>query len=353
MILNILGGFVFGPAATGQDRPPRAPSPAFVEITPEVQGVIDRGLAFLAARQIRSPTLRGAWEGQEYTLPVTALAGLALLASGSTPTSGPYAENIERAIDFVLRCRGRSGIFRLGNDSRPMYGHGFATLFLAECYGMGVSPRHDRAARDALRDAVDAIGRSQSKDGGWYYTPGALEDEGSVTITQIQALRAARNAGIKVEKRVIDRAIEYIRNSQDPDGGVRYTVRYGRSSLALTAAGLSVLHGAGDYDSDNVKRALDYVRGRLHSADGGEGWGDANGHFQYTHFYAAQALFQHGGLDWEHYFPRIRAALLRSACDDRSRYCYWEHSQYGVEFATAFSLLILEIPYRYLPIYER
>jgi hypothetical protein len=334
-----------------ENRPPRAAPP---EITREAKETIDRGLAYLAQRQESGVASRGSWDAGPYRVPVTALCGLAFLASGSTPTSGRYAENVRRAIDYLLRptLRAPSGLIRILADAegRPMYGHGFATLFLAECYGMGVEPAKEKQVRDALERAVQVIADAQTRDGGWYYSPRspheAEQDEGSVTITQIQALRAARNAGIRVPKAVIDRAVDYIRRSQDPDGGVRYTVRYGKSSLALTSAGLAVLFGAGDYDSDNVKRALAYVRNHLET--GTEGLQ----HFHYTHFYAAQALFQQGGADWDLYFPRIRAELLRQASDDRATYCYWT-SSYGEFYATALALLVLEIPYRYLPIYER
>ena len=71
-------------------------------------------------------------------------------------------------------------------------------------------------------------------------------------------------------------------------------------------------------------------------------------HFNYTHFYLAQALHQQGGTVWDDYFPRIRGELLRT----QSAKGAWQ-STYGQAYATALSLLILEIPYRYLPIYER
>jgi hypothetical protein len=35
--------------------------------------------------------------------------------------------------------------------------------------------------------------------GGWYYSPDSDRDEGSVTVTQIQGLRAARNAELALK----------------------------------------------------------------------------------------------------------------------------------------------------------
>ena len=48
-----------------------------------------------------------------------------------------------------------------------MYGHGFATLFLAEVYGM--SPNEE--LHGALEKAVKLIVDSQNEEGGWRYFP--------------------------------------------------------------------------------------------------------------------------------------------------------------------------------------
>ena len=45
-------------------------------------------------------------------------------------------------------------------------------------------------------------------------------DEGSVTVTQVQALRAAKNAGIAVPKIIIDKAMKYLEMSTTDGGGV-------------------------------------------------------------------------------------------------------------------------------------
>ena len=53
-------------------------------------------------------------------------------------------------------------------------------------------------------------------------------DEGSVTITQMQGLRAARNAGIAVPAKVIDNAKKYLEECTTEDGGVIYSLGMGR-----------------------------------------------------------------------------------------------------------------------------
>ena len=109
-----------------------------------------------------------------------------------------------------------------------MYGHGFATMFLAECYGM--SPRPE--LREKLAKAVKIIVNSQNKEGGWRYQPVRADADISVTVCEIMALRAARNAGLFVPNETIDRAIDYVKRSQNADGGFMYMIQGGESALS-------------------------------------------------------------------------------------------------------------------------
>ncbi len=312
------------------------------EVTPECEAAIRDGLAFLAKSQQRSGRFPAVLS---YHVSVTSLAGLAFLAAGETPERGPYAATVRRALDFILNNQQSTGlffdhgIFRVVD--RPMHGHGFATLFVASAYGQTTDPVLRRRCRDALHEAIALTARTQSRDGGWHYMPESGQDEGSVTITQIQGMRAARNAGIDVPKATIDRAVDYIRRSQQPDGGVRYTIRHGDTSVALTVAGIAVMNGAGRYDGPEIEKAWKYVDLNMDVSK-------RTAFFYYTHFYAAQAHHTRGGQRWLAYWPRIRDQLLRMRGSGPS----W-NSKYGRVYATALALLTLEVPYRYLPLYER
>ena len=68
---------------------------------------------------------------------MTALAGMAYLAGGSTTSRGPYAEQVRKAVSFILGSAQANGLLAYGEENgRPMYGHGFGLLFLATAYGM-------------------------------------------------------------------------------------------------------------------------------------------------------------------------------------------------------------------------
>ncbi len=107
-------------------------------VTPEAQQAIDSGLAFLAARQDTRDGSFGSMASSRRRVAVTALAGMAFLSSGNTPGRGKYGTQVQKIVDFLLsRFQPNGFIFDEGNTGHgPMYDHGFATLFLAEVYGM-------------------------------------------------------------------------------------------------------------------------------------------------------------------------------------------------------------------------
>jgi hypothetical protein len=324
------------------------PLPAL--ITPETQAAIDKGLEYLA----RSQSREGAWRhqtgmGGQYPVAMTSLAGLALLASGSTSTEGKYAPQISRAANFILNSRGKNGLIsRLEEESRSMYGHGFSMLFLGQLYGMEDDVEKQRRIHEMLVGAVQLTADSQSNLGGWMYTPDMNSDEGSVTITQLQGLRSARNAGVAVPKEVIDKALAYLEKSSRPDGGIAYQARsQGQSRPPITAAAVACWYNAGQYDHPLAIKALGYIKERIGRSPGSSGqvWG----HQYYAHLYMAQVMWLSGSKNWEWYFPSMRKWLLREQAADGS----WTGDGVGTTYGTAIALVILQIPYGYLPILQK
>ncbi|MGH7193090.1 MAG: prenyltransferase/squalene oxidase repeat-containing protein, partial [Candidatus Saccharimonadales bacterium] len=207
-------------------------------ITPAAQQAIDLGLRFLAERQQDDGAFGSG--GYRRNTAVCSLAAMAWMAGGSTPDRGPYGRNVNQSLDFVLSGAQDSGLIDVpgysGNGA--MYGHGFATLFLAENYGMA----RQFALRGTLSQAVRLIVSTQNAEGGWRYAPRRDDADISVTVCQMMALRAARNAGIFVPKQTIDRAVEFVERSQNTDGGFRYTLAGGESGFARSAAAVTALY---------------------------------------------------------------------------------------------------------------
>lgn len=318
-------------------------------VTEDTEKAIHTALKFLATRQASDGAFRDQGGFGSYPLSMTSLASLALMASGSTPTEGPYSPQLRKALTFALHCSQRSGLIcPRGDDeeSRSMYGHGFSMLFLAQVMGMEEDPERLARIRWVLQKGVALTEKSQSHLGGWLYTPDMNGDEGSVTVTQVQALRAARNAGIAVPKKVIHRAMKYLRKSVQPDGGIAYRVGMAGSRPPITAAAVACWFNAGEYDNPMALRALEYCKQEIGVGQSSQGvWG----HFFYSHLYMSQVMYLAGDENWKRYYPKIRDHLLSIQNDDGS----WDGDSVGTVYGTSIALIILQLPYANLPIMQR
>ncbi len=337
------GGAPMQPAG---DSGSAANRPAANEITAELDAAASRGLAALA----RGQNANGSFGEEQFgrTIAVTALAGIAFMADGHMPGRGVYGENVSRALDYILDNCTDSGLIATDTANSPMYGHGFAALFLGEVYGMtagGGDTAQAARLHEKLLKAVRLIESTQNEDGGWRYNPVPFDADVSVTICQIMALRSARNAGLEVNKTVIDRAVEYVRACQNPDGGFRYQLVSGPSAWPRSAAGVASLYYAGIYEDRAIDTGLRYL---FNAALPGRFDTQAI-HYFYGHYYAVQAMFLAGGESWSRWWPAIRAELLSRQLATGM----WEDQGAGEEYGTAMALIILQMPKRYLPIFQK
>ena len=238
-------------------------------VTPETLRAVIKGLDFLAGQQAED----GSWiigGGEAYPVAMTGLAGTALLAHGNSPTRGHYSKNVQGAVEYLVRCGTPTGLITgpTQDSGQPMHGHGFALMFLACVYGMITKESLRNQVRTAIRKAVALTSQGQSADGGWTYIPGG-GDEGSVTVTQVQALRAAHNAGFLVPKAVIEEAVKYLERCRTPEGGIEYSLRSGGGPrLPISAAAVATLYNAGQFDSTIATDCLKYVWDQFRANEG-------------------------------------------------------------------------------------
>ena len=141
--------------------------------------------------------------------------------------------SVRKAVEFLLRVAQPNGLIATpAEEGRSLHGHGFAMLFLAQVYGMEDDRATRRRLHDVLARAVRITERSQSRAGGWLYSPNSDGDEGSVTVTQIQGLRACRDARGPGPRHTVKNAVRYIERSANPDGGIRYNIHRRRIAPA-------------------------------------------------------------------------------------------------------------------------
>src|SRR5438552_16814379 len=165
---------LLSPLVRGQERLP-------LHVTPVVQKSVSKGLDWLAKNQGQDGNYPNSQDGRQYPVAMTSLAGMAFLANGNTPSRGSYAENVHRAMLYVMDQAQPSGLLASSVEysSMSMHGHGFALLFLASSYGMETDEKIRAKLKTIITNAVNLTAQAQSAYGGWTYVPGG-GDEGSV-----------------------------------------------------------------------------------------------------------------------------------------------------------------------------
>ena len=294
-----------------------------------------KGLAYLAGKQ----NADGSWSESRFphNPAITSFALLAFLSQGHLPDQGVYGKEIAKASRFLVSCSRPDG-YLIGTRGGNMYSHGMATLALAELYGL----TSDKELKPALEKAIALIVTGQNREGGWRYSPTSHDSDISVTIMQVMALRAAKNAGIHVRKETLEKAIAYIKRCYNPSvGGFSYQPGH-VPGFARTAAGVCILQLTGEYKAKEIGKAVTFLEKNF----------DAREHFWYGHYYASHAMHQVGGKEWKEWYDRMNRRVLPLQQNDGS----WggvDGNSAGPVYATAIAIISLSVPMNYLPIYQR
>jgi hypothetical protein len=296
------------------------------------EAAIKRGLDYLKATQ----TPDGSWaKGDSNCTAYTALSMIAFMLNGHFPAEKqPYGPTLKKALDYHLEDSKRALRGYMGTN---MYSHGLATLALSEAWGQ---TDRDDEIQEGLKAGVGVILRSQAPIGGWRYAPVPGAADVSVTAMQLVALSAARQAGILVPNQTIDRAVRYIHLCRDAaSGGFYYTAGGGTPALPRSAAATFSLMMCGRHESAEAKGGVRYLESlpvdKFTKCD----------HFYYGHYYAALVMSMAGDEHFRAWYPQIRDVLLTRQAGNGS----WGNDPY----ATSMAIIILSIPYCYVPAYQR
>ena len=150
-----------------------------------------------------------------------------------------------------------------------------------------------------------------------------------MTVTQVQALRAAHNAGFLVPRAVIEEAVQVPGTLPHPRrrDPVLAPLRR-RAAAAISAAAVATLYNAGQFDSTIATDCLKYVWDQFRA---NEGLTKGGGHDFYTHLYAAQGFYMAGDQYWDAYFPKTRDQLIAMQQPDGS----WNGDGIGQVYGTS------------------
>jgi hypothetical protein len=319
------------------------------------QAVAD-ALAWLARHQ----SADGHWDGNDFDdqcgqcggeTEVTvdhALTGLALLcflgAGHTHVTDSPYRENVERGLRWLRNRQNPDGDLR-GDET--MYTQGIATIALSEAYGM----TGDTDLAEPVRLAVRFIDRARNQQvGGWRYDPGQAGDT-SVLGWQVMALKSAAVNGIAVPAASFDAARKWLDLVSTPAQPELYAYQPQRQyTPAMTAEGMFTQQLLGRRPEDARMRAS-----AEHLLQFLPDWqAQPNTYYWY---YATLALFQHQGAAWPVWNKALTAQLLTHQRKDGAAAGSWdpvgEWANIGGRiYQTALCTLMLEVYYRYLPLYS-
>jgi squalene cyclase len=314
------------------------------ELTAEASRAIDKGLEYLLAAQKKD----GSWDsdGQGgHAVANTSLSLMAFMSKAQFPGFGPYGEQLERGMKWLLTESKKRPDGYLGT---VMYEHGLATLALSEMWGMTRDPDDDDAIKEALQKAVDVILRSQNPGGGWRYQPQAdAGEDTSCTQTVFHALASAHQAGIVVPDATIAKVVKYLEEAHDHQtGGFAYNRGSGKVSPACSAGGAYIAQLAGQRDTEMVNSAIRHLKSQAPGIFTG-----GVHYYYYAHYYAIQAMVQAGDEEYFEWYPKIRDALISQ---QNAQGGWGRAGKPGtISYETPMAIIILATPHRYIPIYQR
>ena len=335
------------------------------ETNPETELALERGLAWLA----RTQGTQGNWESND--LGLVSLGVLAFLSAGHMPGRGKYGDNVDRALQYIVKNAKPSGLLNIADAQRDLYNHGLTAFVLGQAYGMTADP----AVGKTLDKALKLIANTQCDDGGWDYRS-RRQVHGhdlSLAVMQAKALRSAVDSGFEVRNDVIKLAIQSVRDHYKADngakglderakeGGGQFTYDGHRPTAAMAACGVVCLQEFGQYDDWRIAKNLDVLSkeiSRLPPVKKGSGEVPFDA---YTLYYVGQAIYQSGGDPWRQNYPVLRKYLVEAqirkpeapAEDGAWRDTRWVRGgKPELLYGTSVACFLLAIPNRYLPILQ-
>jgi len=307
---------------------------------------VKKGLEYL--RKLQKPDGSAS---ERYPTALTAMAIMAHFAAGHPPADRQYGPWLRKSINYVLSKQNADGYFGESDGSR-MYGHGLATLMLAEALGMPRDDEMDELIRKALKRAAQVtinaalVKKSPQNAGGWRYTPDASDSDLSLSGWQLMGLHATQQVGIPVPENVIAGAVEYTKKMINPEGKVGYTDP-NDDHPALRGLALLALVIGHQEKIPAVRKIADRI------------WADPiawqGAHFYYRAYYDAVGISRALPDEWEKYLPKYEAVLLPHQLEDGSFDASADDEAKGAgpTYTTSMAVMALAVQRHVLPAYQR
>ncbi|MCY2991237.1 MAG: VIT domain-containing protein [Planctomycetota bacterium] len=296
----------------------------------------------------------------------TSFALLPFLGAGQTHQSkGPYQKNIVAGLGRLTRQQKADGDLSADTTDKKRLTHALATLVLGETYGL----TSDKTIGAAAQSAVDFLVAAQdTKTGGWADAPGQACTV-TATVWQVLALQSAKQAGLNVPTATLEKASKFL-DAVQADNGAKYGETGPHDvSDGATAAGLlsrlylnrkqngSARSLGGRYlplrspdeqpEPPALKDGIQYLSQTGPSAKDG-----------IYNLHATVFMHHSPGPEWDAWNRRMRRQLIDSQIRlDAESGSWWNPDDLragegGRLLQTAVNTMVLEVYYRYLPLYH-
>jgi hypothetical protein len=369
--------------------------------TIQTEEAVEAGLRWLATHQLQNGmwSLTGTQRGPgayskganfENNEAATAMALLAFFGAGHTPkNNSPHSKVIDKGIKALLRGQDASGnMFHGPQKDDLLYTNALCTMALCEYLALEPTASELRApCEKALKYCLD----TQSDSGGWKYTP-RLDSDTSVTGWMLMAMQSAKNAGLNVPQENFDKITAYLDAvAKGPDlvdprlsiikldtpgakpatvGGAPLGSRYGymigeNFDPVMTAEGLLCRMYLGwSPDDERLRNGVEYLLAEYPPL-----WDNRDVYYWY---YGTQLMFHMEGDYWKQWNALLRDKLVERQEKTGPERGSWFPNSTGVNangdevggdtwslvgrggrlYVTCFSLYMLEVYYRHLPLYS-
>lgn len=268
----------------------------------------------------------------------TAVATLALIRSGHTPTHGKYKEAVRKGLDFILKRveaspdEGLALLTVTGSQIQRKLGPHIDTfltsMLLSEIDGEMNDPKADQRVRLALQKTVNKIESNQQEDGSWNLAGGWAPILG--TSMASRSLFDAKKKGVDVNEMVLARVDDYTKDSAQAGGsggGVVGGVPGGTSMsgpVDASSAGVALYKGAqvieqlsrSEGDREANKDEIAAVTSELRNARFVEGFGSVGGEEFFSYLNISDSLRRAGGQEWDEWNGNVQSKLVRLQNDD-------------------------------------
>ncbi len=328
----------------------------------ECEAAVSKSLEWFKTKQNKD----GSW-GTKNKAAMTGLVLLCYLGRCETPESPFYGENVTKGIMYLIELskKNESGMIAENVlENGATYEHGIATYALGEMYTLArLGSKALPGMKDAFENGVKLIIEYQHENGSWTYggdrnggkvayVRDSKGDDLSVTGWQYQALKAAKNTGLKIPKlhESISKVLKYLESKQTKDGGIGNNNRDGPyNQWNLTGTGVLGLQTIGKGKTKVIDGGIKFLRNFL-SAEPLDWNKNLN---LYAWYYYTQAFFQKGGDEWKFYNEMLLPQILNNQNPDGS----WKKGRGttpgGDLYGNTLCTLQLEVYYRYLKVADR